>query len=97
MKTPLLAIFASSFVALSNSAVAAETPFAIAIHGGAGTIEKARFTPAQEKEYRAKLTQAVETGYEVLHQGGESLDPLILMQGVERYTPTMAGMSLMHP
>ena len=87
MKTPLLAIFASSLVALSNSAVAAETPFAIAIHGGAGTIEKARFTPAQEKEYRAKLTQAVETGYKVLHQGGESLDAVIAAIAVLEQSP----------
>ncbi|MBH0068957.1 isoaspartyl peptidase/L-asparaginase family protein [Pseudoalteromonas sp. NZS100] len=87
MKTPLLAIFASSLVALSNSALAAETPFAIAIHGGAGTIEKARFTPAQEKEYRAKLTQAVETGYKVLHQGGESLDAVTAAIAVLEQSP----------
>jgi beta-aspartyl-peptidase (threonine type) len=56
MNTPLLAIFASSLFALSHNVLAAETPFAIAIHGGAGTIEKAKFTPEQEKAYRAKLT-----------------------------------------
>ncbi|MBB1385162.1 isoaspartyl peptidase/L-asparaginase [Pseudoalteromonas sp. SG45-5] len=77
MKTPLLAIFASSFLALSNSVLAAEAPFAIAIHGGVGTIEKEKFTSEQEKAYRAKLTEAVEAGYKVLDQGGESLDAVI--------------------
>ncbi|WP_076924082.1 isoaspartyl peptidase/L-asparaginase [Pseudoalteromonas sp. EB27] len=87
MKTPLLAIFASSLFALSNSVLAAETPFAIAIHGGAGTIEKARFTPTQEKQYRAKLSEAVETGYKVLYQGGESLDAVIAAITVLEQSP----------
>jgi beta-aspartyl-peptidase (threonine type) len=58
---------------LSPFVIANETPIAIAIHGGAGTIEKSRFTPEQEKAYRAKLKEAVEAGYAVLAQGGESL------------------------
>jgi beta-aspartyl-peptidase (threonine type) len=46
---------------------------AIAIHGGAGTIEKSRFTPEKEARYRAKLSQALEAGYKVLEEGGSSL------------------------
>lgn len=46
---------------------------AIAIHGGAGTIEKSRFTPEKEARYRAKLSEALETGYQVLDKGGSSL------------------------
>ncbi|WP_024612934.1 isoaspartyl peptidase/L-asparaginase, partial [Pseudoalteromonas sp. TB64] len=74
MKKLLLAITASSCLTLSNDALSVEAPFAIAIHGGAGTIEKARFTPEQEQLYRDKLSEAVETGYKVLELGGESLD-----------------------
>ncbi|WP_166111795.1 isoaspartyl peptidase/L-asparaginase [Pseudoalteromonas sp. Z9A5] len=74
MKKLLFAITASSCLTLSNDALSVETPFAIAIHGGAGTIEKARFTPEQEQLYRDKLSEAVETGYKVLELGGESLD-----------------------
>lgn len=59
---------------LAPQVLAEEQPFAIAIHGGAGTIEKSRFTPNMEKAYRAKLKQAVEAGYAVLAQGGESLE-----------------------
>lgn len=63
-------------LALSTTFVAqAEKPtIAIAIHGGAGTIEKSKFTPEKEQAYRAKLKQAVEAGYEVLAKGGSSLD-----------------------
>ena len=74
MKKLLFAITASSCLTLSNDALSVETPFAIAIHGGAGTIEKARFTPEQEQLYRDKLSEAVETGYKILELGGESLD-----------------------
>ena len=59
---------------LSISAFAAnEQPFSIAIHGGAGTIDKSKFTPEKEAAYRAKLQEAVEAGYKVLENGGESL------------------------
>ena len=70
-KTLLAAI---GFAISSLSAMAQTQPIAIAIHGGAGTIEKSRFTPEQEKAYRAKLKEAVEVGYKVLESGGESLD-----------------------
>src|SRR4051794_20656805 len=44
------------------------------IHGGAGTIERASMTPAQEKEYRAKLEEVVLAGYKALQEGKSSLD-----------------------
>lgn len=48
--------------------------FAIAIHGGAGTILKSSLSPEQESLYRAKLSLAIETGYSILERGGTSLD-----------------------
>jgi len=62
--------------AFANAAIATEKPFAIAIHGGAGTIKKERFTPAREAAYRAKLQESVEAGYAILEKGGTSLDAL---------------------
>ncbi|TLU66428.1 isoaspartyl peptidase/L-asparaginase [Thalassotalea litorea] len=53
------------------------TPFAIAIHGGAGTIDKGNFTPDQEAAYRAKLKEAIDRGYLVLEKGGNSTDAVI--------------------
>jgi beta-aspartyl-peptidase (threonine type) len=86
-KLLLLAVIAGSCLTLSNYALSADAPFAIAIHGGAGTIEKARFTPEQEKAYRNKLTEAVEKGYSVLAQGGESLDAVIAAIEVLEQSP----------
>ncbi|MCC9168829.1 isoaspartyl peptidase/L-asparaginase family protein [Pontibacter harenae] len=50
------------------------TNFAIAIHGGAGTITAASLTSQQEKVYRAALQEAVEAGHQVLADGGSSLE-----------------------
>jgi beta-aspartyl-peptidase (threonine type) len=49
-------------------------PFAIAIHGGAGTILKSKMTPEKEQDYHAALTESLATGYEILADGGSSLD-----------------------
>jgi len=46
----------------------------LAIHGGAGTIERSTMTPEKEREYRAGLERALTAGYEILKRGGSSLD-----------------------
>jgi len=46
----------------------------LAIHGGAGTIERSKMTLEKEREYRAGLERALTAGYEVLKRGGSSLD-----------------------
>lgn len=49
-------------------------PFGFVIHGGAGTISRDKMTPELEKEYRAKLQEALMAGYKILEKGGNSLD-----------------------
>jgi len=73
MKKNVSIISGLLFVSLTNVAIAAEPTLAIAIHGGAGTIEKSRFSPEKEAAYRAKLTEAIDAGYAVLAEGGASL------------------------
>ncbi|MCG2461515.1 isoaspartyl peptidase/L-asparaginase [Flavobacteriaceae bacterium F89] len=48
--------------------------FGIVIHGGAGTILKANMDPELEERYKAKLEEAIRTGYGILENGGSSLD-----------------------
>ncbi len=55
-------------VALSNQT------FGFAIHGGAGTIRKSSMTPEMEEEYRVRLREALLAGYNILKDGGNSLD-----------------------
>ncbi len=46
----------------------------LAIHGGAGTIERSKLTPEQDREIRAALDRALEAGSAVLKAGGSSMD-----------------------
>lgn len=50
------------------------TQWAIVIHGGAGTILKENMSAEAEKEYRNKLSEAMNAGAEILKNGGNSLD-----------------------
>ncbi len=47
---------------------------ALAIHGGAGTILRSSMTPELEAEYRVGLEKAMNVGWEILSNGGSSLD-----------------------
>ncbi|KGJ90958.1 Beta-aspartyl-peptidase [Colwellia psychrerythraea] len=89
LNLPLAASIAALMMLSSTAALAhaTEKPFAIAIHGGAGTIQKAKFTPEREKAYRAKLAEAVEAGYAVLDKGGESLDAVTAAINVLENSP----------
>ena len=70
--------FAVLFALLAAlSAAAAERPFGLVIHGGAGVIERASLSPEREAEYRAKLTEARDAGYAVLERGGPALDAVV--------------------
>jgi beta-aspartyl-peptidase (threonine type) len=48
--------------------------YALAIHGGAGTIPPEQMTPAIEHDLRAGLRQSLEAGRAILEKGGSSLD-----------------------
>lgn len=70
----LLLILSISMITTSFSPSPTRPRFAIAIHGGAGTILKSSMTPEQDALYRTKLAEAVEIGYAILEKGGTSLD-----------------------
>lgn len=52
----------------------ATIPFAIAIHGGAGTILRSKLKPEKERAYRDALIESLAASYDVLASGGSSLD-----------------------
>jgi L-asparaginase / beta-aspartyl-peptidase len=63
---------------LPGVAVGAEAPkgqgWALAIHGGAGVIERGSLSPEREAAYRAAMQEALEAGSAVLKRGGSSLE-----------------------
>ena len=58
-------------------AVATEQPVAIALHGGAGTIERDRMSAEVEAEYRSFLDKAISEGYQQLQAGEDGLDVVV--------------------
>lgn len=57
--------------------MAAEQNLSIVIHGGAGTIKRDQLTAEQEKGIKADLQAALDAGYQVLEQGGDSTQAII--------------------
>jgi beta-aspartyl-peptidase (threonine type) len=49
----------------------------IAIHGGAGTIDRGKMVPQIEDDLRAGLRRALSAGHEILRDGGSSLDAVV--------------------
>ena len=54
-----------------------DVEYAMAIHGGAGTITRANLTAEQEQAYKDKLTEALEAGRKVLKEGGDSTTAVV--------------------
>jgi beta-aspartyl-peptidase (threonine type) len=52
--------------------------FALAIHGGAGTISPDQITPEIERDIRAGLQRALDAGHAVLRDAGTSLNAVVV-------------------
>ncbi len=77
-KTIFIIIFSIvNTVVFSQKNEPMEKKFAIVIHGGAGTILKKDMTDEKEKAFKDKLTEALNAGYLVLENGGNSTDAVI--------------------
>ena len=60
--------------AAKQSPTAERAEYAIAIHGGAGTILKENMAPEKEKAYTEALNAALDIGEGILKEGGSSMD-----------------------
>lgn len=57
---------------------AASHRYALAIHGGAGTISRNEMSVQRERRYRDALTEALRAGYSVLERGGSSVHAVVM-------------------
>ncbi|WP_376695043.1 isoaspartyl peptidase/L-asparaginase family protein [Wenzhouxiangella sp. EGI_FJ10305] len=73
----MLRIFLLAATLLAAPLAVAESPVAIAIHGGAGTILPEKMTDDREQAIRAALEQAAQAGHEVLESGEPALDAVV--------------------
>lgn len=71
-KFPVLAVLAMAMAV--PAIVAAQAPVAIAVHGGAGTIDRAALDDGKRRGIEAALARALDAGHAVLTAGGSSLD-----------------------
>jgi beta-aspartyl-peptidase (threonine type) len=62
-------------------------PFAIAIHGGAGTILRAQMSDELKQQILDALTQSVKAGAAVLEAGGDALDAAVTAVQVMEDSP----------
>jgi beta-aspartyl-peptidase (threonine type) len=69
----LLAVTVATALALAVPA-RAQGPVAIAVHGGAGTIDRAAMDDDKRRGVEAALSRALDAGHAVLADGGSSLD-----------------------
>lgn len=71
-----IGLMAALVSALAGAAVAEDAPprWSLAVHGGAGVIERDSLSPEMDAAYRAALHRALEAGSAVLAAGGSALD-----------------------
>jgi len=79
--TTLLRFLLPLFAMLLPASVAAHDPeaaeWSIAIHGGAGTLQRDAMTPEREAAYTASLQAALDAGAAILRDGGSSEDAVL--------------------
>ena len=87
-KTLLLSVLAGALI--GSAPLQADdhgVEYAMAIHGGAGTITRANLTDEQEQAYKDKLNEALEAGRAVLKDGGDSTTAVIAAIQVMEASP----------
>lgn len=73
--TRLHLALATAFALIAAPVAAQEPPrWSLAIHGGAGVIERDSLTPEQDAAYRAALHRALTAGQAILAEGGSAMD-----------------------
>lgn len=78
-------------VGLSMMSAADGTRIAIALHGGAGTIERSAMSEELEATYRAFLNDAITVGYEQLREGRSGLDVVVHVIQLMEDSPLFNG------
>jgi L-asparaginase / beta-aspartyl-peptidase len=78
MKIKGITLVSCAILLACQGGPASETgPITLVIHGGAGTMKRENMTAEKEKAYQEALTLALNTGYEVLENGGTSTSAVI--------------------
>ena len=76
------AFLALLVLSCASAPVQPASRWSLVVHGGAGVMTRAEFTPELDGQYRAALRQALATGGDILDRGGSALDSVeaVIMQ-----------------
>lgn len=80
-------LFLAAACGTAVAGFAADKPFGLVLHGGAGVIERKDLSPEREAAYRAKLAEARDAGYVILERGGTALDAVIAVVTILEDSP----------
>ena len=72
MKKKYILILVFGFLISCSEDKKQNVDFSIVIHGGAGTMEREKMSMEKELEYKKKLEEALNKGYEILENNGSS-------------------------
>ena len=72
MKKKYILIFVFGFLISCTENKNQSVNFSIVIHGGAGTMEREKMSVEKELDYKKKLREALNKGYEILENDGSS-------------------------
>ena len=67
--------------------VSGQQKYAIVIHGGAGVMSKEKMTSEQQKNYKAKLNEALELGDKMLQEGADATDVVVKVINILEDSP----------
>lgn len=62
---------------MASNTISDNARYALAVHGGAGVIERTKMTPDLERAYRDALSEALAAGKDILARGGSSMDAVV--------------------
>ena len=77
MKKKYILILVFGFLISCSEDKKQNVDFSIVIHGGAGTMEREKMSTEKEFEYKKKLEEALNKGYEILENNGSSEQAVI--------------------
>ena len=72
MKKKYILVLVFGFLISCSEGKKQNVDFSIVIHGGAGTMEREKMSMEKELEYKKKLEEALNKGYEILENNGSS-------------------------
>ena len=72
MKKKYILVLVFGFLISCSEDKKQNVDFSIVIHGGAGTMEREKMSMEKELEYKKKLEEALNKGYEILENNGSS-------------------------